>query len=318
MPQSTNPAHAVLAVVLQVRDGRLQVLLWQRAREPYAGRWALPGGRLDPDETLEESIRRHLAEKVDVRELAHLEQLETRSEPARNPAERELATALPRPRPHRRRPRGARRHALAPGHAPAGARLRPRRDHLRRPRAPAGEALLHERRLRARAGDVHDLGAARDLPRRARPRRLGDEPPARAPAPAGDRADRRAPLPGARGRPAGGGLPLPVARRSRSPTSSRCCDRRADPLARFHAGGLRRTPTRVDGRRSVRRRHAALPADALDRRQPSAQRPPSRPDEQHRPGLGEVRRLAAAGDRRQPAPALRARPAVVAAVPRLR
>jgi len=93
MAQSSNPAHAVLAVVLQVRDGRLQVLLWRRAREPYAGRWALPGGRLDPDETLERSIRRHLAEKVDVRELAHLEQLETRSEPERNPAERELATA---------------------------------------------------------------------------------------------------------------------------------------------------------------------------------------------------------------------------------
>ena len=93
MAQSSNPAHAVLAVVLQVRNGRLQVLLWRRAREPYAGLWALPGGRLDPDETLERSIRRHLAEKVDVRELAHLEQLETRSEPERNPAERELATA---------------------------------------------------------------------------------------------------------------------------------------------------------------------------------------------------------------------------------
>ena len=44
------------------------------------------------DETLEQSMRRHLAEKVDVRELAHLEQLETRSDPHRNPARRELAT----------------------------------------------------------------------------------------------------------------------------------------------------------------------------------------------------------------------------------
>jgi 8-oxo-dGTP diphosphatase len=76
----------VLAVVLQVRDGRLRVLLWLRALEPYAGAWALPGGRLDADETLEASIRRHLAQKVDVRELAHIEQLETRALP-------EVATA---------------------------------------------------------------------------------------------------------------------------------------------------------------------------------------------------------------------------------
>jgi ADP-ribose pyrophosphatase YjhB (NUDIX family) len=83
----------VLAVVLQVREGRLQVLLWQRAREPFLGAWSLPGGFLEPDETLEQSIRRHLAVKVDVRELAHLEQLVTLSDPGRNPRERELATA---------------------------------------------------------------------------------------------------------------------------------------------------------------------------------------------------------------------------------
>jgi len=87
-----RPAHVTLAVVLQVRAGRLQVLLWQRGREPFLGAWSLPGGYLDPGETLEESIRRHLAVKVDVRELAHLEQLETLSDPARNPLEWELAT----------------------------------------------------------------------------------------------------------------------------------------------------------------------------------------------------------------------------------
>jgi ADP-ribose pyrophosphatase YjhB (NUDIX family) len=80
-------------VVLQVRTGKLQVLLWQRAWEPFAGDWALPGGYLAPGETLEHSIRRHLAVKVDVRELSHLEQLETRSEPDRSPLEWQLATA---------------------------------------------------------------------------------------------------------------------------------------------------------------------------------------------------------------------------------
>jgi 8-oxo-dGTP diphosphatase len=85
--------HEALAVVLQVRDGELQVLLWERAREPFLGAWSLPGGLLAPDETLERSIRRHLAAKVDVREVSHLEQLETRSEPGRHPARRLVATA---------------------------------------------------------------------------------------------------------------------------------------------------------------------------------------------------------------------------------
>ena len=83
----------MLAVVLQVRAGRLQVLLWQRAQQPFARRWSLPGGYLQPNETLEESIRRHLAVKVDVREVAHLEQLTTLSDPDRYSKEWQLATA---------------------------------------------------------------------------------------------------------------------------------------------------------------------------------------------------------------------------------
>jgi len=82
-----------LAAVLQVRRGVLHVLLWHRARAPFKGAWALPGGYLVPGETLEESIRRHLADKVDVREVAHLEQLETLSDPGRSPQEWQLATA---------------------------------------------------------------------------------------------------------------------------------------------------------------------------------------------------------------------------------
>jgi len=95
-PRAKTPpaaAHAVLAAVFQVRGGRLDVLLWERALDPCAGCWSLPGGELAADETLEESIRRHLAAKVDVRELSHLEQLQTLSDPDRSPLRRELATA---------------------------------------------------------------------------------------------------------------------------------------------------------------------------------------------------------------------------------
>ena len=69
-PVRERPTHVTLAVVFQVRDSRLGVLLWQRAREPFSGAWSLPGGYLEPGETLERSIRRQLAAKVDVREVA--------------------------------------------------------------------------------------------------------------------------------------------------------------------------------------------------------------------------------------------------------
>nr|WP_229686030.1 NUDIX domain-containing protein [Longimycelium tulufanense] len=78
-----------------MRVGSLQVLLWQRAREPHAGRWALPGGRLRPTEDVETSIRRQLAEKVDVQQLAHVEQLAVFSAPDRVPRPpRVVATAF--------------------------------------------------------------------------------------------------------------------------------------------------------------------------------------------------------------------------------
>jgi ADP-ribose pyrophosphatase YjhB (NUDIX family) len=90
---TTTAVHEVLAVVLQVREGELRALLWKRAREPFSGLWALPGGVLGGEETLERSIRRHLAAKVDVREVAHLEQLTTLSDPERHPARRQIGTA---------------------------------------------------------------------------------------------------------------------------------------------------------------------------------------------------------------------------------
>nr|WP_202897705.1 NUDIX domain-containing protein [Actinopolymorpha pittospori] len=86
--------HEVLAAVLQVRSWSLQVLLWQRAKEPQAGHWSLPGGQLGATEDVEASVRRQLAEKVDVRQLSHVEQLQVFSAPNRMPGARVLATAF--------------------------------------------------------------------------------------------------------------------------------------------------------------------------------------------------------------------------------
>jgi 8-oxo-dGTP diphosphatase len=84
--------HEVLAVVLSVREDALCVLLWQREREPHAGRWALPGGGVRADQRLRDAVHDHLATKVDVREISWLEQVATHSRVDRDPRGRVLAT----------------------------------------------------------------------------------------------------------------------------------------------------------------------------------------------------------------------------------
>jgi 8-oxo-dGTP diphosphatase len=102
-----STAHEVLAVVFQVRQAteqvkgasrtgkpQLNVLLWERARDPQRGSWSLPGGQLRNDEDMTTSVRRQLAEKVDLQELAHLEQLAVFSDPRRVPGERVIASTF--------------------------------------------------------------------------------------------------------------------------------------------------------------------------------------------------------------------------------
>ena len=136
--ESTRPRHVTLAVVLQVRDASLQVLLWQRGRAPYRGAWSLPGGALEEGETLEDSIRRHLAAKVDVREVSTSSSSRPTASPAASPPPG-ARVRVPRPRPARPRPRRAGRHALAPGRRPPADGVRPRRDRARGARAPRGK-----------------------------------------------------------------------------------------------------------------------------------------------------------------------------------
>jgi len=95
----TSTAHEVLAVVFQVRqlttrNPQLSVLLWERAMDPQRGAWSLPGGRLRHDEDMISSVRRQLAEKVDLRELTHLEQLAVFSDPTRVPGTRTIASTF--------------------------------------------------------------------------------------------------------------------------------------------------------------------------------------------------------------------------------
>ncbi len=83
---SAFPRPSVTAdiALFTVRERTLQVLLVRRKEWPFAGQWAVPGGFVRPDETLEDAARRELAEETGVFDVL-LEQLRVFSEPTRDP-----------------------------------------------------------------------------------------------------------------------------------------------------------------------------------------------------------------------------------------
>ncbi|MFD1656810.1 NUDIX domain-containing protein [Streptomyces caeni] len=89
-------AVTVDLAVLTIHAGALHVLLVERGQEPYAGRWALPGGFLLPRESAEDAARRELAEETGLADVSglHLEQLRTYSDPGRDPRMRVVSVAF--------------------------------------------------------------------------------------------------------------------------------------------------------------------------------------------------------------------------------
>ena len=87
-----RPALTVDCVVFGLDEEDLQLLLIQRDLPPFEGKWALPGGFVRMDETLEESARRELQEETGL-ENVYLEQLFTIGELDRDPRERVVTVA---------------------------------------------------------------------------------------------------------------------------------------------------------------------------------------------------------------------------------
>lgn len=87
-----RPSLTVDCVIFGRDEGDLKVLLIQRGLEPFLGKWALPGGFVRIDETLEEAAKRELQEEAGVGNV-YLEQLYTFGDLARDPRERVVTVA---------------------------------------------------------------------------------------------------------------------------------------------------------------------------------------------------------------------------------
>lgn len=90
--QYPRPALTVDCVIFGFDEDVLKVLLIERGLEPFQGCWALPGGFVRVDETLEEAARRELQEETGLKRV-FLEQLYTFGAVARDPRERVVSVA---------------------------------------------------------------------------------------------------------------------------------------------------------------------------------------------------------------------------------
>mgnify|MGYP001816367221 CR=1 FL=1 len=87
-----RPAVTVDVIVFSVAAGELRVLLIKRKNAPFAGKWALPGGFVEMDESLVAAAARELREETGISDI-FLEQLRTFGTPGRDPRMRVISVA---------------------------------------------------------------------------------------------------------------------------------------------------------------------------------------------------------------------------------
>lgn len=95
MPYSyeyARPALTVDCVVFGLDDEELKVLLIERALEPFQGKWALPGGFVRIEESLDDAAMRELREETGLQKV-YLEQLYSIGDLNRDPRERVVTVA---------------------------------------------------------------------------------------------------------------------------------------------------------------------------------------------------------------------------------
>lgn len=102
---AASPAVAIDVAVFTVLERALHVLLVKVRRGPFAGQWALPGGSVRTDESLDEAAHRELDAQTGVTDI-YLEQLYTFGSPDRDPSRRIVSVAYFGLIPHGGRFRG--------------------------------------------------------------------------------------------------------------------------------------------------------------------------------------------------------------------
>ena len=88
-----RPALTVDAVVFKKSDKETSVLLIERKNPPYKGKWALPGGFVDMDETVESAVARELLEETGITGV-NLEQMHAFSAVERDPRGRTVSVVF--------------------------------------------------------------------------------------------------------------------------------------------------------------------------------------------------------------------------------
>lgn len=83
---------SVDAVVFGYESGTISVLLIKRKYEPFKGKWAIPGGFVLNNESLEHAVERELKEETGIK-INYLEQLYTFGNPERDPRSRVVSVA---------------------------------------------------------------------------------------------------------------------------------------------------------------------------------------------------------------------------------
>ncbi len=88
-----RPAVTVDAVVFHKNNNDWEVLLIKRINAPFEGYWALPGGFVEEEETLEQAVERELFEETSLKGVK-LCQLRAFSNPHRDPRGRTIGIAF--------------------------------------------------------------------------------------------------------------------------------------------------------------------------------------------------------------------------------
>ncbi|MBS0655497.1 MAG: NUDIX hydrolase [Verrucomicrobia bacterium] len=89
----SNYPITVDSVIFGYAEGALQVALIERERDPFKGMWAIPGGFMEGDETVEETAHRELKEETGL-ESIYLEQFHVCSSHGRDPRGRTITVAF--------------------------------------------------------------------------------------------------------------------------------------------------------------------------------------------------------------------------------